>query len=317
MQFAKAHKENGQILVSGVVESFNLAAVPVANMIINLKQRNGVVINSVIGPRKVMEYYRQQGGLMLGTTGADFKNNWKIIVAHCVPTATPQDVDMFTDFMQLEDFCYAVGDLDARGRQKKLDELVERLNDACCRNGLCEKNKRKIDSISRTYRKKKAKLEDFEEKLKEASDRHEISELRGDVKGLEEEMKDIDKESEIAQDELSSSLTKEYGGVLNLLRPIQAAVGNVYESVLLANGVADVEWNLTQICNLFRTTITGYCKAHMEVCTTFLEASSVTGAQESVRLCLQSATQAREETAKLLNINDTHVSGLLPALVDR
>jgi hypothetical protein len=316
LQYANAHMQNGQILVSGVVESFNLAAVPVANMITNLKQRNGVVINSVIGPRKVMEYYRQKGGLMLGTTGTDFKKNWKIIVAHCVPTATPQDVDMFTDFMQLEDFCYSVGDLDARGRQRKLEELVDKLNDACCRNGACEKKKRKIDSISGTYRKKKARLEDFEEKLRAASDRDEIRDLSDDVRGLETEMKEIDMDKSAAQDDLSSSLTEEYGGVLNLLRPVQAAVGNVYESVLLANGVADCEWNLTQICNLFRRTIAGYCKAQMDICTTFLEASSVTGAQESVRLCLQSATRSREETAKLLNINDAHVSGFLP-LVDR
>merc|ERR1712025_651768 len=95
LTYAKAHMEDGQLLYTNVLESYRMAAEPVSNMISELKQRNGSRINNVTGPRKVQEYYRQYGGLMLGTSAADAGPNWQKIVVSICPDVSEVDVKLF------------------------------------------------------------------------------------------------------------------------------------------------------------------------------------------------------------------------------
>ena len=80
LTYAKAHMEDGQLLYTNLLESYKMAAEPASNMISELKQRNGSRINNVTGPRKVQEYYRQSGGLILGVSAASAGPNWVAIV---------------------------------------------------------------------------------------------------------------------------------------------------------------------------------------------------------------------------------------------
>merc|ERR1712025_717558 len=85
---------------------------------------------------------------------------------------------------------------------------------------------------------------------------------RSEIAALQEKCQDDqddlhEKQDELieAKSELDEDIMDQFGGVVNMLRPVSQGVCQVYQDVLLANGIGECHWNLSRMRGLFGTTI--------------------------------------------------------------
>merc|ERR1711957_575912 len=154
-------------------------------------------------------------------------------------------------------------------------------------------NNAKIKLTGKVRRAKK-KVEELQEDLKDArADRDrkdEIPDIREKLSGAKEDLKGLEGELSDATLELQDGLREEYDGVFSIHRKVAVGVGQVYQGVLLANGMSDCEFNLGRLYFLFGTTIRAYCDQTKSVYTSFLEDTAVVNPGAATRLCLTAAS---------------------------
>jgi len=288
LTYAKGHFENGQLLYDDVMESYKMAAEPVANMIAQLKQRNGSRINEVTGPRKVQQYYRQHG-LKLGKSAADFIPNWSTIVKSICPQAADTDLKLFAETMSLNDFCFQESesntkdDHDARLKQKFEDGLAATPQ-------LKSSNTTKLGAEAQV-KTSKDKVKGLEKDLQNAradpDRKDEIPDIKEDLKEANNDLKEAKKDLSDATLALRAELVEEFPGVVSIYKNVAVGVGEVFQSVLLANGMTDAQFSLERLYTLFGTTIKKYCMETKVVYASFLEDTAVVNPATATELCLQ------------------------------
>jgi len=288
LYFAKGHLDDGQLLYMGVMQSYQMAAEPVANLLAQLKQRNGSPVNGVTGPRMVATYYRKNG-LLLGESAVDAIPNWIKIVRSICPQANDTDVSLFTEIMILNDFCYQESKANPEDAHEA--ELKTKLYDGLADTK--EMSSFKNDKVMAEFevRRLKGKVREFENKLECASgnpdrkdDRQEISENLAEAS---EELAEAQSDFMKANLDLQAEIRDQFGGVLSIQRQVAVGVGFVFQGVLLANGMSDCEFSLKQLYELFGTTIKQYCLQTNTVYHSFLKDMAVVNPDTATKLCLK------------------------------
>jgi len=306
LTFAKGHLENGQLLYDDVMESYKMAAEPVANMIAQLKQRNGSRINEVTGPRKVQQYYRQHG-LILGKSAKDFIPNWLKIVRSICPQAADTDLNLFAESMSLNDYCFQESasntkDVhDARLKKKLEDELA-----ATKQMKSSNTTKLKAEAKVRTSKAKVTRLENDLQGARDDPDRKdEIPDISEDLKDAKNDLQDDRKDLSDATLALQAELVEEFPDILSIHKNVAVGVGEVFQSVLLANGMTDAQFSLERLYGLFGTTIRAYCTQTKVVYASFLADTAVVNPATATELCLQAISSDAQTVPSRMSIEDS------------
>lgn len=242
------------------MESWRMASDPIGSSIGQLKQRHGGNIDKVTGPRKVMQFYRLHGGLgALQTSAAHTATNWALIVRHICPDVSDKNISDFILHLELGHFCMDPK-ADAVEHMKTLrQELIDGLAGDKRMDGLRKKRAKAEVKV----RKAKRKLKSAEEALDEAIEdglKSELPDLRDDKKEASTALKDAQAEEMEAVADLEEKVLDDFDVLFVMLLQVSKGVGNVYQSVLLANGMDACAWTLQQLFGLFATPIRAYCE---------------------------------------------------------
>jgi len=290
LRYAKAHMEDGQLLYMNLLESYRMVTEPIANMITQLMQRNGSRINNVTGPRKVQQYYRLDGGLGLGVSAAEAGPNWTKIVQSICPDAKEHDVRRFTDIMHLDDFCVSFAEMSDEARQERQAQLKKQLTDELAQTkqmAVFCKTTHKAEKALKTAKKKLSVCEVELEEAREVPDRKgDIPDLRGELVDARNTVKERQSEFDDANAELQTEMKEQFEGVMDMLKRVAQGVGEVYQNVLLVNGVTECAWSLKQMHMLFGSAVKSYCANSVNVYTSFLEDTAIVDSETSMQLCL-------------------------------
>merc|ERR1712194_568836 len=210
--------------------------------------------------------------------------------------ANDADVELFTEIMNnLGDFCFQESASIPRDEHER--QLKEQLD-----NGLAESKKMRGLNNNKIKAARKVALanekeEDLDDELREA--RKDPS-LKDEVPGLRDRLaaarKDLQERKAVlceATLEHQAGLRENFDGVLSIHRKVSVGVGQVFQGVLLANGMSDCEFSLNQLFRLFGTTIRAYCNQTKLVYTSFLEDTAVVNPATATRLCLQSISDSQ------------------------
>jgi len=137
----------------------------------------------------------------------------------------------------------------------------------------------------------KAKVRQLEKDLQDAradpDRKDEIPDIKEDLKEANKDFLDDKKDLSDATLELRAELVEEFRAVLSIQKNVAVGVGEVFQSVLLANGMTDAQFSLDRLYNLFGTTIKLYCKQTKDVYASFLADTAVVNPATATELCLQ------------------------------
>merc|ERR1711865_92207 len=141
--------------------------------------------------------------------------------------------------------------------------------------------------VKRANKKKTDCADELEEAREDPKRRDELPELR---EALEEAKTNVnsakEEEAEIIV-EFDAAVKENFDGVFVMLKRVSVAVNNVYQSILLANGMHECEYSLKQLYVLFGTTISAYCAQAAIVYTSFLDDTGVVNQEASRQLILK------------------------------
>lgn len=157
------------------------------------------------------------------------------------------------------------------------------------------KQKAKAQLKAKRANAKKSGCEDeLEDARGDPTRKDELPDLKVALEVAKQNFDDAKELEEEAIVEFDAAAKENFEGVFVIMKKVSVAVNDVYQNVLLANGMSECEYSLKRLYFLFGTTIQAYCGQTAAVYTSFLEDTAVVNPKSSKKLVLQAIEDGGE-----------------------